>query len=120
MRKGWMFSDKTAIDLAGYSFGSWINAIDLDGYEHANRLIMVSPPVGFLDFYEVLPSEKIRLVITGSNDELAPPSLLEPIVHHWNSKALLKTIDGADHFYFGNTGRVRAIISNFLLSESNG
>jgi alpha/beta superfamily hydrolase len=110
---------KTAIDLAGYSFGSWINAIGLDGFERANRLILVSPPVAFLDFSEVMPSDKIRLVITGSDDEIAPPSRLEPMVRHWNSNALLKTIEGADHFYFGKTGPVRAIIREFLLSESN-
>jgi alpha/beta superfamily hydrolase len=106
---------KTAIDLAGYSFGSWINAIGLDGFERANRLVLVSPPVAFLDFSEVMPSEKIKHVITGSDDEIAPHSQLEPIVHHWNSNALLKTIEGADHFYFGDTGRVRAIIREFLL-----
>lgn len=111
---------KTVIDLAGYSFGSWINAIGLDGFDRANRLILVSPPVAFLEFKEVLPSEKISLVITGSLDELAPPVRLEPMVHRWNSNACLVTIDGADHFYFGETYRVRQIIRDFLLSESTG
>ncbi len=110
---------KTAVDLAGYSFGSWINVIGLDGFDRANRLVLVSPPVGFLDFSEVVPSEKIKLVITGSGDELAPLSLLEPMVNRWNANAFLETVKGADHFYFGNTDRVRVIIRDFLLSESN-
>ena len=110
---------KTTIHLAGYSFGSWINAIGLNGFESANRLILVAPPIAFLDFSKVLPSEKFELVITGSDDELAPPVLLESLVHHWNSNALFEIVEGADHFYFSQTGRVRAIISQFLTSARN-
>jgi len=110
---------KTTIDLAGYSFGSWINAIGLSGFERADRLILVSPPVAFLDFSKVLPSEKIKFVITGSDDDLAPPSLLEPMVRYWNSNALFKVVEGVDHFYFSQTGRVRSVIRDFLSGESD-
>ncbi|MDZ7698565.1 MAG: alpha/beta hydrolase [Deltaproteobacteria bacterium] len=39
-----------AIDLAGYSFGAWVNASAIGSLASVNRLIMVSPPVNFMDF----------------------------------------------------------------------
>ncbi|MBN1655568.1 MAG: alpha/beta hydrolase [Deltaproteobacteria bacterium] len=111
---------KTAIDLAGYSFGSWINTIGLDGYNHANRLTLVSPPVAFLDFSALLPDEKIQLVITGSNDELAPPAELKRLVSRWNPNARLVIIQGADHFYFNETQKVREAVCDFLRADEAG
>jgi len=36
--------------LAGYSFGAWVNALGIDAFKEVGRLIMVSPPVSFIDF----------------------------------------------------------------------
>ena len=59
---------KKNIDLAGYSFGAWVNALGLETFEQVSRMIMVSPPVGLLDFDPVASDSRIKLVIAGSRD----------------------------------------------------
>jgi alpha/beta superfamily hydrolase len=105
---------KTAVDLAGYSFGAWINAIGLESFDTVNRLIMVSPPVELLDFSPVKPSDKIGLIITGANDPLAPPAKLEKLLPGWNPRARLEVVAGTDHFFLGKTEVIRDIVLDFL------
>jgi len=105
---------KTAIDLAGYSFGARVNAMGLNSYELVDRLVMVSPPVGFMDFSFLGYNSKIRLVISGENDDIAPPAKIKELIPTWNPEAEFRVIDGIDHFYSGGTTEVEEIIKNFL------
>ena len=109
---------KTGIDLAGYSFGAWVTALGLKDYLLAKRIIMVSPPVNFIDFSFMDVTPKIKLIITGSEDELSPPAMIKEMLPLWNPDADFKIIDGADHFYGGKTDIIRKIIRNFL--DTNG
>jgi alpha/beta superfamily hydrolase len=108
---------KTAIDLAGYSFGARVNAMGLDSYELVNRLVMVSPPVAFMDYSFLGYNSKIKLVISGSNDDIAPPSTIEELIPTWNPEAEFRVIDGIDHFYSRGTTEVEEIIKDFLNKE---
>jgi alpha/beta superfamily hydrolase len=105
---------KTAIDLAGYSFGARVNAMGLDSYELVNRLVMVSPPVAFMDFSFLEYNSKIKLVISGENDDIAPPAKIKELIPTWNPEAEFSVIDGTDHFYSGGTTEVEEIIKDFL------
>ncbi len=105
---------KTSIDLSGYSFGSRVNAGGLDSFDLAKRLIMVSPPVGFMDFSFLGFNSKIKLIIAGSNDDIAPPDKIKEYIPTWNPEAELKVLDGTDHFYSGGTREVEEIIKDFL------
>ena len=40
----------TSVDLAGYSFGAWVNALGIQNLDNVDRMVMVSPPVNFMDF----------------------------------------------------------------------
>lgn len=104
---------KTIIDLAGYSFGSWINAMALESLDAANRLVLVSPPVDFLDFSAFKKNDKLQLVITGANDSMAPPAKLKKLLPGWNPRARLQVIADADHFYVGKTETIRDIIRHY-------
>jgi alpha/beta superfamily hydrolase len=106
--------DKTAIDLAGYSFGARVNAMGLESYELVERLIMVSPPVGFMDFSFLGYSSKIKLVISGSHDDIAPPQIIQEQISTWNPEAEFRVIDGTDHFYSRGANEVEEIIKEFL------
>lgn len=108
---------KKRIDLAGYSFGAWVNARGVEKFHLAHRLVMVSPPVGFVDFGFLKQSAKIRLVIAGSDDEIAPPRLIETLISGWNPEAVFRVLGGADHFYSGKTGDLKSIIGEFLDRE---
>jgi alpha/beta superfamily hydrolase len=109
---------KKHIDLAGYSFGAWVNTLGLAKYEPAQRLVLVSPPVSFIDFSFLEFSPKIRLVICGSRDEIAEYKKVEKMLPKWNDQAVFRVIQGADHFYSGHEEELIDIIGAFLRGES--
>jgi alpha/beta superfamily hydrolase len=105
---------KSRIDLAGYSFGAWVDALGLDKFEQAQRLIMISPPVSFIDFSFLQYSAKIKLVICGSRDEIAEYKKVEKMLPKWNDEAMFQILQGADHFYSGYEEELIDIIGRFL------
>jgi uncharacterized protein len=109
---------KKHMDLAGYSFGAWVNALGLKKFEEARRLIMLSPPVSFIDFSFLEYSPKIQLVICGSRDEIAEYKKVEKMLPKWNDHAVFRVIQGADHFYSGHEDELINIIGEFLRKEN--
>jgi alpha/beta superfamily hydrolase len=105
---------KRRIDLAGYSFGAWVNALGAEEFEQATRMVMVSPPVNFINFDFLKYNPKIQLVIVGDRDDIAGYKAIEKLMPNWNPEATLRIIDGADHFYWGYTEELKLIISEFL------
>ena len=59
-------------------------------------------------------SPKIKLVIVGTNDDIAGTGTIEKMVPAWNPEAVLRIIQGADHFYWGKTKELKSIIEEFL------
>ena len=107
----------TSIDLAGYSFGAWVNAVGLKTFEEVGRMIMVSPPVNLLNFDALSADPRVRLVITGDKDEIAPAKAVEEKVPDWNSEATFLIIPEADHFFNGKTDAIEAVIREFLVNS---
>ena len=105
---------KSSIDLAGYSFGAWVNALGAGKLEQARRMVMVSPPVNFVNFDFLKYNPKIQLVIVGNRDDIAGYKAIEKLIPNWNLEATLHIINGADHFYWGYTEELKAIIGEFL------
>jgi alpha/beta superfamily hydrolase len=105
---------KKVLDLAGYSFGSWVNALAISKVDTVDRMVMISPPVAFMDFNSVGLTPQIQLVVAGSQDHIAPPKLIEKLLPTWNPRAHLKVIDGADHFYVGYTGKLESVLTDYL------
>jgi alpha/beta superfamily hydrolase len=102
------------IDLSGYSFGAWANAMVgcLDSSE--KDMIMVSPPVAFVDFSLITALPCLKLVVTGSRDDIAPVHQINEMLPKWNLAAHLKIIDGADHFYGGYLSELKSVLSGCL------
>jgi len=109
---------KKSMDLAGYSFGAWVSALGLAKFEKAQRLIMVSPPVSFIDFSFLEYSPKIKLVICGSRDEIAEYKKVEKMLPKWNDQAQFRVIQGADHFYSGYEEELFDILGEFLRTSA--
>jgi alpha/beta superfamily hydrolase len=105
---------KRDIDLAGYSFGAWVNAKILNATSTINRAIMVSPPVAFLDFSFLSVSPKIKVVITGDRDEIAPADMVRGFIGTWNPSAHFEIIKGADHFYSARSDTLRSVLSRLI------
>ncbi|MGD9064370.1 MAG: alpha/beta hydrolase, partial [Desulfobacterales bacterium] len=81
------------IDLAGYSFGAWINALSSINEPRSANMIMISPPVAFIDFGTISDLGSLRLIVTGSLDDIAPPDLIEKCYGGWNSEAQFEVIN---------------------------
>jgi len=104
------------IDLAGYSFGAWVNALAVNDGLKVDNMIMVSPPVAFIDFKSITDLSSLKLIITGNRDEIAPADMVEKLYPAWNSQARFEAIDGADHFYGGYEDRLEKILLSNLKS----
>jgi alpha/beta superfamily hydrolase len=100
------------IDLAGYSFGAWVNAHALRKDSTVNRMIMVSPPVEFMDFASVSAMNSLKYVVTGNRDDIAPADAIKKLISSWNPDARLDIIDGADHFYGGYLDQLEDCLSS--------
>lgn len=100
------------LHLAGYSFGAYVCFRLMPAEPDVKRLIMVSPPVGFMAFPPDVAAPCLRWVVTGSEDrEIAPVHLIRQQMPGWNPEASLKIIQGADHFYTG----ALAALESFLI-----
>jgi alpha/beta superfamily hydrolase len=108
------YHDIHDIDLAGYSFGAYVNALASSKEINVNRLVMVAPPVAFIDFKDVKRLPGLFLVVSGSEDEYAPPETIRELLPTWNPAARLAIIEGGDHFFFGHSSRLEAILNERL------
>ena len=102
------------VDLAGYSFGAWVNALSCRDRPATGRMVMVAPPVNFLDFGPVASLPALGLVIAGDRDEFGSTDRIRAMVPDWNAGAAFDVIPGADHFFWGHLDRVEEIIADFL------
>jgi alpha/beta superfamily hydrolase len=102
------------IDLAGYSFGAWVNAHAVQQDTPVERMVLVSPPVGFMDFTKITAIDRLKLVVTGSQDQIAPAEQIKNLLPSWNPEARFEIIEGADHFYGGYLDRLEKILDDYL------
>jgi uncharacterized protein len=102
------------VDLAGYSFGAWVNMLGLARFSAARRFILISPPVAFLDFSFLGTSPKIELVIAGARDEFAPEDQIRQMVRSWNPHARLHIVADADHFYGRAISEIERVLGQYL------
>ena len=102
------------IDLAGYSFGAWIIALMGCSDISNENILMVSPPVAFIEFKNIGPLPCLKLVVTGDRDEIAPAGLIQTMIPNWNPESQFEKIEFADHFYSEALTNLEAAISNAI------
>ena len=102
------------IELAGYSFGAWVNALAANDGLNVDRMVMVSPPVAFIEFKDIKGLGSLKLVVTGSRDDIAPASMVEKSYPTWNAAAEFEVINGADHFYGGFESQLEAVLMDYI------
>ena len=98
------------LDLAGYSFGAWVNAHILCADADIETMVMVSPPVAFIGFDSINAIKCLKLIITGSRDDIAPADLIHRLKPKWNPDARFEIIEEADHFYWGYLDALHKIL----------
>ena len=108
----------STVDLAGYSFGAWVNAgLAADDRCTIASMLMVSPPVGFIDFGNIGTISCLSLVVTGSRDAIAPAVQIQDLLPVWNPEAHFEIIDGCDHFYAGYLDKLQSILNSSLQKQ---
>ena len=100
--------------LAGYSFGSWVNAHITPERAPVSCQIMVSPPVAFIAFKDLQRIPALKYVVTGGRDEIAPPGRVARLLPVWNPGAKMDVIPEADHFYSGCFDTLKTTIGSIL------
>jgi alpha/beta superfamily hydrolase len=109
-----------ADDLAGYSFGAWVNTgITADSRTSIKSMMMISPPVAFIEFGNIEALSCLKLVVTGSRDDIAPAHQILDLLPVWNLDARFEMIDGCDHFYTGYLDKLHSILTHYLQSRES-
>jgi alpha/beta superfamily hydrolase len=110
----------SVIDLAGYSFGAWVNTgVTADSRTSIKSMTMISPPVASIEFGHVKALNCLKLVVTGSRDDIAPPHQIRSLLPTWNPDAQFKIINGCDHFYIGYLDKLQSILTYYLQSRES-
>ena len=105
---------KLDIELAGYSFGAWVNAHIAPDDFSVSGMVMVSPPVAVLDFSFLSSDQRIKAVVAGGRDDIAPADRISRLIATWNPSALFEVIAGADHFYSGKIDILESVLSRLI------
>ena len=109
-----------SVDLAGYSFGAWVNSgVVANGRTSIRSMVMISPPVGFIEFENISALTSLKLVVTGSKDDIAPAEQIRDLLPAWNPDAQFEIIDGCDHFYSGHLEELESILTRYLQSTGS-
>ena len=102
------------IDLAGYSFGAWVNGHLNCAKTGIANMVMVSPPLAFIEFDSVSTIDCLNLIVTGSRDEIAPAEMIGQTYQKWNAAAHFEVIEGADHFYGGYEDKLEKVLLSHM------
>ena len=100
------------ITLAGYSFGAWVISSALAGLDDLSDVIMVSPPIDFVQFDFSPLTGRCGLIICGDRDQFCPLSSLEERAKQVGCR--LEIVRGADHFYFGYERAIQGYLDDYL------
>ncbi len=101
------------IHLAGYSFGARVLA-GINPPECVISQIYVAPPVAFMDFSPVAKVKGLQTVITGENDDIAPPNEISKYLQKWNPAAQMHIIGNCDHFYSNAIDKLADILAQVI------
>lgn len=99
--------------LAGFSFGSAV-ALQAAPIVQPRAVLTVAPPVGRII---VTPLERPAcpwLVVQGDHDELVDVAQVRKWVGDFAPPPRLEVLEGAEHFFHGRLGELRAAVIEFL------
>ena len=106
-----------AVHVAGYSFGAWVVLKALNKGLQAASVILVSPPLDFLEFSGLPLPDAPCFILVGDDDGFCSIASL----NHWitgqkTTSDLLRVeiLEGCDHFYFGNEARAAELLRKWL------
>ncbi len=77
-------------------------------------MVMVSPPVAFIEFDSVSTIECVHLIVSGRRDDIPPPEMFRQTYQRCDAAAHFEVIDGADHFYGGYEDKLEEVLLSHI------
>ena len=105
---------KAVTDLAGYSFGAWVNLSLNPPLPAIRRQLVVAPPVKLLDFGAIAGISAKPIIIAGDRDDFVPLDVLRKLLPIWHPAARLHVLRGVDHFYWNALDRLALLVETVL------
>jgi uncharacterized protein len=122
---GWLEAEyHLPLLFAGFSFGAAVGSLAACADARVQAVIAVGTPVGpvvgdsevarayTFDFLK--KCVKPKLFVSGSRDQFAPREKLQALVASVPEPKKLVVIEGADHFFEGRLGELRAAIESWI------
>lgn len=100
--------------LAGFSFGAYVGLLVAATDDRVQAMIGLGVPARTLEDQYLRESHKPKLIIQGTEDELAPYKETAKGFEQLSAPKSLVAVQGADHFFQGRLDEVQAIIANFI------
>lgn len=100
--------------LAGFSFGSYVGLRVAAVDDRVQAMIGLGVPARMFEGDYLKDCHKPKLIIQGTNDELAPYDLAVQWFEHLPAPKSMIAVEGADHFFQGRLDEVQAIITSFV------
>jgi alpha/beta superfamily hydrolase len=99
--------------LAGFSFGAAVS-LQAAAVARPGALVTVAPPVGRIIVAPVERPACPWLVVQGDSDELVDVKQVRRWAAEFVPQPRLVVLDGAEHFFHGRLGELRAAVLGFL------
>jgi alpha/beta superfamily hydrolase len=100
--------------LGGFSFGAYVALRVAAVDDRVQAMIGLGVPARSFEGEYLQGSHKPKLIIQGTNDELAPYLLTAQWFEHVPAPKSLVAVQGADHFFQGHLDEIQAIIASFV------
>lgn len=100
--------------LAGFSFGSYVGMRVAAVDDRVQAMIGLAVPARWFNGDTLENCHKPKLLIHGTEDELAPYAATARWFDLIPAPKRLITVDGADHFFQGRLEEVQAILMNYI------
>lgn len=107
--------------LVGYSFGAYVAAQAMQQGLEAQGVLLIAPPIAFMDLAFLAEVPGLQLIIVGDGDELCPLGNLEALLARRAATVEVRVIAGADHFFSGREEKLfQALLACALPGISPG
>jgi uncharacterized protein len=100
--------------IAGFSFGSYVGLRVAAADDRAQAMIGLGVPARMFNSDTLQGCHKPKLIVQGTNDELAPYDLTVRWFEQVPAPKSLVTVEGADHFFQDRLDEVQAVVIDFV------
>jgi uncharacterized protein len=100
--------------IAGFSFGAYVGLCVASADDRVQAMIGLGVSARMFEGDTLQGCHKPKLIIQGTNDELAPYDLTVKWFEQVPAPKSLVTVEGADHFFQDRLDEVQAIVVKFV------